>query len=39
MTPANTPLAVYLRHIAHANHTIFNEVLNNIQTQNNNENK
>lgn len=35
MTPANTPLAVYLRHIAHANHTIFNEVLENINNNGN----
>lgn len=34
----NSPLAVYMRHIAHANHIIFKEVLDNIQNKNINEN-
>ena len=38
MQTADTPLQRYQRHIAHANHIIFNEVLNNLK-QNNNENK
>lgn len=32
----NSPLAVYMRHIAHANHIILKEVMNNLN-QNNNE--
>ena len=32
----NTPLARYQRHIAHANHIIFKEVIDNLK-QNNNE--
>ena len=30
------PLTRYQRHIAHANHIIFKEVINEIQNQNNN---
>lgn len=37
MTHPDSPLEVYMRHIAHANHIILNEVLENIQNQNNNE--
>ena len=33
----NSPLAVYMRHIAHANHIIIEEVLDNIQNRQNNE--
>ena len=31
------PLDEYMRHIAHANHIIFKEVLDNIQNRQNNE--
>ena len=34
---ADTPLSRYQRHIAHANHIIFKEVLDNIQNHNSNE--
>ena len=37
MTHPDSPLSDYMRHIAHANHIILNEVLENIQNQNNNE--
>ena len=33
----NYPLSVYMRHIAHANHIILKETVDNIQNQNNNE--
>ena len=33
----NSPLSDYMRHIAHANHIVFKEVLDNIQNQNYNE--
>lgn len=33
-----SPLEVYMRHIAHANHIILNRVINEIQNQNNNGN-
>lgn len=36
MVKANSPLDGYMRHIAHANHIILKEVLNNLN-QNNNE--
>lgn len=37
MKKKDSPLDGYMRHIAHANHIIFKEVLDNIQNQNNNE--
>ncbi len=37
MNNPDSPLEVYMRHIAHANNFILNEVLENIQIQNNNE--
>lgn len=37
MNNPDSPLSDYMRHIAHANHIIFKEVLDNIQNQNNNE--
>ncbi len=37
MTHPDSPLAVYMRHIAHANHIIFKEVLDKIQNRQNNE--
>ena len=39
MKQPETPLDSYMRHIAHANNIIINEVLTEIQNQNNNENK
>lgn len=36
MKRPDSPLAVYMRHIAHANHIILKEVMNNLN-QNNNE--
>ena len=37
MNNPDSPLSDYMRHIAHANHIILKEVLDNIQNQNNNE--
>jgi hypothetical protein len=37
MNNPDSPLDGYMRHIAHANHIIFKEVLDNIQNQNYNE--
>lgn len=37
MNKSDSPRDGYMRHIAHANHIIFKEVLDNIQNQNNNE--
>lgn len=36
MNNPDSPLSDYMRHIAHANHIILKEVLDNIQNQNNN---
>lgn len=36
MMKPDSPLAVYMRHIAHANHIIFKEVIDNL-THNSNE--
>lgn len=37
MKRTDSPLAVYMRHIAHANHIILKEVLDNIQNKNEND--
>ena len=37
--PLYSPKENYMRHIARANHIIFNKVINEIQNQNNNETK
>ena len=37
MTHPDSPLSDYMRHIAHANHIILKETVENIQKQNRNE--
>lgn len=35
MKKAESPRDAYMRHIAHANHIIFNNILNNLNSNNN----